>query len=76
MAMDALNVRNIISSPQMMRKRGVKTMVKCPHCGSTTNPRLKQIDEQELNCYTIEATRTYECGCGLVFISKEYKNNT
>ena len=50
--------------------------MECPVCGSTTNPRLKQIDEQELNCYTIEVTRTYECGCGQVFISKEYKNNT
>ena len=51
-------------------------MVNCPNCGSTAQVRLKQVDEKELNCYTIEVTRTYECGCGQVFIAKEYKNNT
>jgi hypothetical protein len=49
-------------------------MVKCPNCGSTAQPKLQKIEEQELTCYTIEVTRTYKCGCGQVFTTKEYKN--
>ena len=49
-------------------------MVKCPNCGSTAQPKLQKIEEQEISCYTIEVTRTYKCGCGEVFTTKEYKN--
>jgi hypothetical protein len=49
-------------------------MIRCPNCGSTAQIRLQKIEEQELNCYTIEVIRTYKCGCGEVFIAKEYKN--
>ena len=57
-------------------KRGEWEMVRCPNCGSTAQVRLQEVKEQELTCYTIEVTRTYKCGCGEVFIVKEYKNNT
>lgn len=50
-------------------------MIKCPNCGSTAQPKLQEITEQELTCYTIEITRTYKCGCGQVLTAKEYKNN-
>ena len=50
-------------------------MIKCPSCGSTAQPKLQKIEEEEMNCYTIEVTRTYKCGCGQVFTAKEYKNN-
>ena len=49
-------------------------MIKCPNCGSTAQIRLQKIEEQEMNCYTIEVIRTYKCGCGEVFIAKEYKD--
>ena len=49
-------------------------MIKCPNCCSTAQPKLQEIEEQELTCYTIEVTRTYKCGCGQVFTTKEYKN--
>ena len=49
-------------------------MVRCSNCGSTAQPKLQKIEEQELTCYTIEVTRTYKCGCGEVFTTKEYKN--
>ena len=49
-------------------------MIKCPNCGSTAQIRLQKIEEQELNCYTIEVTRTYKCGCGEVLTTKEYKD--
>ena len=49
-------------------------MTRCPNCGSTAQVRLQKTEEQELNCYTVEVTRTYKCGCGKVFIAKEYKN--
>jgi hypothetical protein len=49
-------------------------MTRCPNCGSTAQIRLQKIEEQEMNCYTIEVIRTYKCGCGQVFIAKEYKN--
>lgn len=49
-------------------------MIKCPNCGSTAQVRLQKIEEQEISCYTIEVVRTYKCGCGEVFIAKEYKN--
>lgn len=49
-------------------------MVNCPNCGSTAQIRLQEVEEKELNCYTIEVIRTYKCGCGKVFITKEYKN--
>ena len=49
-------------------------MVRCSNCGSTAQPKLQKIEEQELTCYTIEVTRTYKCGCGEVFAIKEYKN--
>lgn len=48
-------------------------MIKCPYCGSTAQIRLQKIEEQELNCYTVEVIRTYKCGCGQVFTTKEYK---
>lgn len=50
-------------------------MIKCPNCGSTAQPKLQKIEEEELTCYTIEVTRTYKCGCGEIFTAKEYKNN-
>jgi hypothetical protein len=49
-------------------------MIKCPHCGSTAQIRLQKIEEQDYTCYTIEVIRTYKCGCGKVFIAKEYKD--
>ena len=49
-------------------------MVRCPNCGSTAQPKLQKTEEQELTCYTIEVTRTYQCGCDQVFTTKEYKN--
>ena len=49
-------------------------MIKCPNCGSTAQPKQIDREEQEISCYTIEVTRTYKCGCGQVFIAKEYKN--
>ena len=56
-------------------EREVIEMIKCPNCGSTAQPKLQKIEEEELTCYTIEVTRTYKCGCGQVFTAKEYKNN-
>jgi DNA-directed RNA polymerase subunit RPC12/RpoP len=52
----------------------VVEMVRCPNCGSTAQPKLQEIEEQELTCYTIEVTHTYKCDCGQVFTTKEYQN--
>ena len=50
-------------------------MIKCPNCGSTAQVKLQKIEDNETNCYSIEVNRTYQCGCGQVFVDKEYKNN-
>lgn len=49
-------------------------MIKCPNCGSTAQPKQIDREEREISCYTIEVVRTYKCGCGEVFTTKEYKN--
>lgn len=46
-------------------------MIKCPNCGSTTQPKVIATKYNE-DDWTIEAIRTYKCGCGQMFISTSY----
>lgn len=42
-------------------------MIKCPNCGSTAQPKVVATEYNE-DGWTIEAIRTYKCGCGQIFI--------
>ena len=46
-------------------------MVKCPNCGSSA--QIKVIDvEFEADHFGIIQYKTYECGCGRLFLTRTY----
>ena len=44
-------------------------MIKCPWCGSTTQPKLINTHEAEFKGH-IDIIQRYECGCSCVFDRK------
>jgi hypothetical protein len=49
------------------KKEECDEMVRCPNCGSSAQPKVVATAYNE-NGWTIEVVRTYECGCGQMFI--------
>ena len=46
-------------------------MARCPSCGSSAQPKVIATEYIE-DDWTIEVVRTYKCGCGRIFTTRTY----
>lgn len=50
-------------------------MVKCPNCGSTAQVKVIDVEFEEDPCGAIRY-KTYKCGCGRIFLTRTYYNES
>ena len=46
-------------------------MTRCPHCGSSAQPKVIETKCNE-DGWTIKVVRTYKCGCGQIFTGTSF----